>query len=292
MAKKVAFYSSGHKLAGIIYKPGGMKSGEKRPGIVICHGFTGIKELYLPDVAKHLSSAGYVCLIFDYRGFGESEGPRWRLIPTEQVEDIRNALTFLSLQNGVDAGRLGLYGTSFGGANVSYTAGIDERVRCTVSTVGIGNGERWMKSLRQLWEWNEFLKTLAEDRKNRVMTGKSRYVEPHEIMVPDPRTLATHAEILKQFPERKCELPLETGEAVMDFKPEEVVDRVSPRAIMFIHAGDDALVPVEESRILYSRAGEPKRLHVIPDVAHHAVYVNPVLKEVMKAATKWYEAHL
>ncbi len=292
MATKVSFYSNGHKLAGLLYRPKGMKKGDKRPGIVICHGFTGIKELYLPDIARHLTRAGYICLLFDYRGFGESEGPRWRLIPMEQVDDIRNGLTLLGLQEGVDGERLGLYGTSFGGANVSYLAGVDERVRCTVATVGIGNGERWLKSLRQLWEWNEFQKALAEDRENRVTTGKSRYVEPHEIMVPDPRTRATHVEILKQFPERKCELPLETGEAVINFKPEQVVDRISPRAIMFIHAGDDALVPVDESRTMYDMAGDPKRLHIIPDVAHHDVYVNPVLKEVMRVATKWYDLHL
>lgn len=290
--KKVSFYSNGYKLDGVIYKPTGMKKREKRPGIVICHGFTGIKELYLPDIARHFSSAGYISLIFDYRGFGESEGPRWRLIPTEQVEDIRNAITFLSLQEGVDEERLGLYGTSFGGANVSYTAGIDERVKCTVSTVGIGNGERWLKSLRQLWEWNEFQKTLAADRKERVLIGKSRYVEPYEIMLADPKTRETHVQVLKEFPERKCQLPLETGEAVISFKPEEMVPKISPRAIMFIHAGDDDLVPVDESRIMYDKAGEPKRLHTIPGVAHHAVYVNPVLKEVMREATAWYNTHL
>jgi len=35
---------------------------------VLAHGYTGVKDLYLPDNARVLNEAGYVMLTFDYKG--------------------------------------------------------------------------------------------------------------------------------------------------------------------------------------------------------------------------------
>lgn len=292
MNKKIHFYSEGHKLSGVLYVPAEQKKGQKRPGIVICHGYTGIKELILPEIAEVFSQAGYVCLIFDYRGFGESEGQRWRLVPLEQVEDIRNALTFLSLQEGVDENLLGLYGTSYGSSNVSYVAGIDERAKCTVGTVGFGDGRRWLRGLFRKWEWEEFLKKLDEDRKRRVLEGKSHYVDPLDIMMPDPQTKAFFEEVTKAFPQWKCQIPLETAEYTLEYKPESVVHHISPRAIMWIHAGGDMLVSADESLSMYEKAREPKRLVILDGVAHFEVYTGEPFNRVMEEALGWYKQHL
>ena len=104
----ISFFSEGSRLIGNLFMPSGIEPGEKRPGIVLCHGFTGVRQLMLPDYARLFAEAGFIALIFDYRGFGESEGPKWRLIPLEQVDDIRNALTWLATQPEVDTQRMGL----------------------------------------------------------------------------------------------------------------------------------------------------------------------------------------
>jgi len=41
-------------------------------------------------------------------------------MPMRQIEDIRNAVTFLQHQPEVVPERIGLFGVSLGGANVSY----------------------------------------------------------------------------------------------------------------------------------------------------------------------------
>src|SRR3972149_11343255 len=78
--KKVHFYSDGLPLAGVLFLP---DAPGPHPGIILCHGFTGVKELILPDYANRFADAGYAALAFDYRGFGESEGPRGRRLPWE-----------------------------------------------------------------------------------------------------------------------------------------------------------------------------------------------------------------
>ena len=72
MERPVSYYSRGVRVSAVLYVPEGMASGRRLPGIVLCHGFTGIKELILPDYARRFAAAGYVALAFDYRGFGES----------------------------------------------------------------------------------------------------------------------------------------------------------------------------------------------------------------------------
>lgn len=76
MRKPVTFYSEGVKLDGDLFLPDGIKPDEIRAGIVLCHGYTGVKDLYLPDNARVLNEAGYVVLTFDYKGWGKSEGPQ------------------------------------------------------------------------------------------------------------------------------------------------------------------------------------------------------------------------
>ena len=73
-ATPVTFYSEGFRLVGDLYTPGGLRPDEPRAGIVLCHGYTGVKDLYLPDNARVLTEAGYVVLAFDYKGLGRERG--------------------------------------------------------------------------------------------------------------------------------------------------------------------------------------------------------------------------
>ena len=73
----------------------------------------------------------------------------------------------MQAQPDVDGARLGLHGTSFGGGHAVATAAVDQRVRVVVSVVSVGNGRRWMQSLRRAWEWAAFLRRVEEHRTQR-----------------------------------------------------------------------------------------------------------------------------
>ena len=89
----VTFHSEGFRLVGDLYLPGGLGPGEARAGVVLCHGYTGVKDLYLPGNARVLAEAGYAVLAFDYKGWGESEGPRNRLAPYSRVAGVMESLS-------------------------------------------------------------------------------------------------------------------------------------------------------------------------------------------------------
>ena len=293
MKRAVEFYSEGFKLSGDIYVPNDLPTGERRSGILLCHGYTGVKDLYLPDNARVLNEAGYVVMTFDYKGWGESEGksPN-RLAPHSRVADVQAAMTFLGLQAEVNEDNIGIYGTSYGGATVSWVGAIDQRAKCIVSVVGIGHGARWMSRVRRMDEWFDLLDRSKADREQRALTGKSEMVERADILLPDRQSAELAAAARKDNPAAVGTIPVEYVDDTIGFNPEWIVNQISPRPILFITSLDDRLVPPEESEKLYEHAGEPKKLVVLKGVGHYEVYAEPAFSEVMKETLDWYQTYL
>ena len=292
MKRAVEFYSEGFKLVGDVYVPDGLPSGEQRAAVLLCHGYTGVKDLYLPDNAKTLNDAGYVVMTFDYKGWGESEGTRSRLAPYSRVADVQAAMTYLSIQPEADADRIGLYGTSYGGATVSWTAAIDQRAKCIGSVVGIGHGARWMSRVRRVDEWVDLRERSKEDREKRATTGESDYVDRSEILLPDRQSAELAAAARRLNPAAVGTIPMEYVDDTIGFNPEWIVDKISPRPILFITSEDDRLVLPEESEQLYAHAGEPKKLVVLKGYGHYEVYSEPAFSEVMGETLEWYGEYL
>ena len=293
MKRAIEFYSEGFKLQGDVYVPDELTAGETRSAILLCHGYTGVKDLYLPDNARVLNEAGYVVMTFDYKGWGESEGvaPN-RLVPYSRVADVQAAMTFLGLQPEVDEDRIGIYGTSYGGATVSWVGAVDKRAKVIVSVVGIGHGARWMSRVRRMDEWFDLLELSKADREQRALTGKFETVERADILLPDRQSADLAAAARKLNPAAVSTIPVEYVDDTIGFNPEWIVGHISPRPILFITSVDDRLVPPEESEELYANAGEPKKLVVLKGVGHYEVYAEPAFSQVMDETVAWYQKYL
>jgi hypothetical protein len=292
MSKPVIFYSEGVKLAGDLFLPADVKQGDQRAGIVLCHGYTGVRSIYLPDNARVLAEAGYVVMSFDYKGWGDSEGPKSRLAPYSRVADVQAALTFLGAQPEVDAARLGIYGTSYGGATVVFVAAVDPRVKCVVSVLGVGNGARWMRRVRRPDEYHDLLTRAAADRDKRVLTGASALADRNEVLLPDRQSAELGAAARRDNPAAVTQLPLEFVDDTLGFNPEWIVDRIAPRPVLFITTDDDRLVPPQESEVMFARAGEPKKLVILKGFGHYEVYGGEAFRQVMDEPVAWYKTHL
>jgi dipeptidyl aminopeptidase/acylaminoacyl peptidase len=288
--QNIHFYSEGCKLLGELWLPDDYRAGEKRPGIVLCHGYSGIRGLILPDYAKVFVAAGYVCLTFDYRGYGGSEGTQWRIQALEQIEDIRNAITFLECQPQVNVDRIGIWGTSNGGAHIVYAAAVDKRVKCAVGQVGYGDGERLLMDIRTPAERKALLDQLAADRRQRVLTGKGGHADTATLLA-SPQTKEAFAAWLPAVPELYCEIPWESAEATMEYKPIDVAHRISPCALLLIAAEQDDLCKIDGYRAVFDRAGEPKRWIQYP-IGHYQIYTPEWVAPSSKAATEWFDQHL
>ena len=101
------------------------------PCLILCHGFSCVKEQALPEMCEaFISQLQIACLTFDYRGLGASETspgiPRLEIIPSAQINDIRDAITYAQLRTDVvDGTRIGLWGYSYGGGHGLYLGAVD-----------------------------------------------------------------------------------------------------------------------------------------------------------------------
>lgn len=291
--RKISFFSEGCKLDGTLYLPDDYQAGEKRPAIIPNSGYQGFNEFYPRLFARHLTRLGYVCLGFDYRGFADSEGEKGRVILDEQVEDIKNAITFLQIQEEVDPTQIGLIGWGMGGANVVRVAAADQRVKAVAALNGFYDGERWLRSIHSYVDWHNILKAIEEDRIRRVTTGKSLPADPFIHYPLDPATNAYVQKELAPVYGFGKQTQLQFTESIATMNAEKVVADIAPRPLFVAHGQDNLLHPMEESLSLYAQAQEPKTFYAI-DGKHNDFMLNdhPVFHELIARLQEFFGQYL
>ena len=139
MRQDIEFDAEGTTLRGWLYVPD--NAGGSAPTIVMCHGYSAVKELFLDAFAEVFCEAGFCALVYDNRNLGASDGePRQEIDPWAQVRDYRHAITFARTLDEVDADRIGIWGSSYSGAHALVVGAIDRRVKCVVAQVPLISG--------------------------------------------------------------------------------------------------------------------------------------------------------
>lgn len=72
-SRHVDIWSDGTRLSGDLWYPKGLKEGDNRPAVILCHGWGGVRSHMNYSYAPLFAKAGYVVLTFDYRGWADSD---------------------------------------------------------------------------------------------------------------------------------------------------------------------------------------------------------------------------
>ncbi|MGW0037313.1 alpha/beta hydrolase [Gordonia sp. NPDC003376] len=274
--------------------------GEKRPVIVMAHGFSATKEMYLDDFADFFSQGGFDVLVYDNRGLGVSDGPRPAEIdPWQQISDYRDAITWISGQDGIDPERIGIWGSSYSGAHVLVVAAVDRRVRCVVSQVPLVDGLENARRLIRSDMWSGLRDGFAADRAGRLrgdapLTIPVTFVEAADEPCVLP-TQDTHdfffGGILERATTWKNEVTLRSVEVFTEYIPGAFISRISPTPLLMVVALDDVLTPCDLALGAYEQAREPKKLLTVPG-GHFDAYVGAAFDTSAPVQLDWFQTHL
>ncbi len=135
--RDVAFSSSGDECCAWLFMP----NVERPPMVILGHGLGATREYGLEPFARRFADAGIAALVFTYRHFGDSGGePRQLLDIEHQLGDWAAALSYARGLAEIDATRIALWGSSFGGGHVLVAAARDGDVAAVVSQCPFTDG--------------------------------------------------------------------------------------------------------------------------------------------------------
>jgi uncharacterized protein len=274
--------SEGTRMAAEVFATKTPKT-DKLPTIVMSHGWGGTAAALRPDAIK-FAQAGYLVVVFDYRGWGNSDA---RLIavgkaepkdgklvadvqevrevvdPIDQTTDIMNAIHWAAGEKQCDKDRIGLWGSSFSGGHVVYVAARDPRVKAFVSQVGSMDGR---------WVLGPTLRDYTFSQAAARTHGQAGYPKPLEKF-----GRLTGAPVIEKF---------------VGYAPLEDIGRCKDCAKLFMIAENEELFDNKDHAILaHERATGVKKLVTIKGIKHYGVY-NEARDQAQKEAIAWFDEHL
>lgn len=297
MRRDVEFNAEGVTLRGWFYCPDGATG--PVPTVIMAHGFSAVKEMYLDRYAEAFSAAGLGVLVFDNRNFGASDGePRQEIDPWVQVRDYRHAITFARTLPEVDRDRIGVWGSSYSGGHVLVLGAMDRRVKCVVSQVPLVSGYRnvlrlvrndLIPQLRAQFDADRDARFRGEPPAMIAVVAEDPTKTPCALPTPDSWQWFTETGRTRA-PAWRNEVTLRSVEMLMEYEPWVYIDRIAPTPLLMVVATNDVLTPTDLALEAYNRALEPKKLVILPG-GHFDAYTTD-FQLAAGAARDWFVQHL
>ncbi len=293
--KEVKWYSESIQCWAKVFYPKDFSEKASRPAIVLGHGWTGTHSS-MEKYGARFAKQGLVAMVIDYRGWGNSGGfisplqdirtddmvrhttltatvriKRTRLLPMKQVEDYRNAISYIQGEPGVDPDRIGIWGSSYSGGHVVTVAALDARVKVAVGQVPAISGKNVPMAPRPI------RKALLEDAIKRARTGKG-------------------GEFKTGFSTPRM-VDIETQLEASQYHPYHYLYRIpETTALLFIGAENEELYGPEKNKDRGEAAANehpgPSKYIDIRGITHFEMYIDEAFERGSNAAAAWYLAYL
>jgi fermentation-respiration switch protein FrsA (DUF1100 family) len=298
MREDIEISAEGATLRGWLYTP--EDRSRPVPAVVMAHGFSAVKEMYLDAFAEVFASAGLAAIVFDNRNFGASDGePRQEIDPWRQVADYRDVISYARLRSEIDGDRIGVWGSSYSGGHAITVGALDRRVRCVVSQVPLISGYQSVRRLVRPDFLQATLEVLDLDREARFR-GEPPAVIPvvdadplAQSALPTPDSWEWFTRTGKErAPSWRNEVTVRSMDLLQGYDPGSYIDRVSPTPLLMIIATGDVLVTADLALAAYGRALEPKRVEILRGGHFDAYTAGPIFTQASEAARDWFVQHL
>lgn len=265
-----------------------------RPCVVMAHGFGATRDAGLLPFAERFAEAGADVLLFDYRGFGTSEGrPRQDVDHRRHREDYHAAVAAARAQGGVDPDRVVLWGSSYSGGHVIVVAAADPRIAAVISQGAAMDGLAAFLGVQQTSGTGKALALTAAGLRDlsRWATRRPPYVVPvvgepgSAAVISAPGALEGYGAIMgATFRNEMC------GRGILRIAANRPVRHAAAvRCPVFLAiAEQDNIAPVSAVRAVErSLGGHAETLSL--DCGHFDVYVGEVFETNVRAQVGFLE---
>lgn len=266
--EEVSFYSDGLKLDGAFHLPDDFDPSVPHPLVMPCSGFTGLRIIHPERFARYLTQHGYLCFSFDYRGFGNSEGIRRRVILEEQVRDVLHAVGFVEADPRVNPNRLILLGWGMGAGVILDAARELLGVVGLIAINGFYSGKRVQQSHHTTKGFLEFRDRIRAEYASQARSGEVRWTDPFDVYPLDEDSRNYVESELRRHPGYDVEYYSgELADSLLRWYPEAHAAYMRT-PLLIAHGKRNALHPYTEAEALFSAYGGPKELYSIEGVGH------------------------
>jgi dienelactone hydrolase len=293
--REVTFYSDEVACYAVLFFPKNYSPTSKTPGVVLGQGWTGTHHS-IEKYGARFAERGLIAMVIDYRGWGSSNGfttltrtpqskpgsnddavrftrgsaevtvKRTRLVPLKQVEDVRNAVSYLQGEPGVDPDRIGVWGSSFAGGNSIVAAALDARIKVIAIQVPAISGRNATPGPFQMRA------AMLEDAIKRARTGQG-------------------GEFTTGFSTPR-KVDVETNQRVAEYRPFHYLKDVGERPVLFVVAQNEQLFKNADNAYAAAEVlAGPKQVIEVPGITHFEMYIDEAFEISSNAAAAWFTEH-
>jgi hypothetical protein len=271
--------------------PDGRNEGRTLPTVIIAAGWGATAAGLRPD-AIALARAGYLVMLFDYRGWGDSDGRvmltnqkpaaggtfagevrelRGYIDPWEQAQDWLSAISYAATDPKVDPGRIGVMGSDLSGGYVIYAAAHDPRVKALVSQV-----------------------TRADTR-----PSKPYQLDPAKV-IAEAQAAASRLATGGPYPADRARTPgapdaslvgAPVGAKLVRWAPVEDADDVTAPALFVLAEKEELFSNKANGQLACERVQGPRKMVILPKITHYGVYGAEHTRAI-NAAIDWFDRYL
>jgi len=233
-----------------------------------------------------MTSKGYTCFGFDYRGTGKSQGAPGRVLLEERVADIAAAAAFVRARP-QGLAPLVLVGSGAAGGLVIEAASTVPNVAALASLDGFYDGNRFQKSVRNEADYKRFVTWVADQSRRQRRTGDSPLVDLFRIYPVDPDTREYVKEHLIKSKGFSPKVRAQLAESLMRFSPGKKLSHLKKTPILIAHGRDNNLHPASEAELMHARYPGPKELFWIDEDRHCETIDPPVISRISDEVDAW-----
>jgi fermentation-respiration switch protein FrsA (DUF1100 family) len=293
--ERVDLAADGIRLVGDLRVP---SAGGRAPGLVFTGPFTGVRDQVTGLYAGRLTSAGYVTLACDHRGFGESGGqPRRHEDPQGKLADLRAAVSFLRARPEVDPERIGAVGICLGGGYALKFAAFDPRVKAFAGIAGAYNTPHSMRAGMGPDAYRRTLGSFTAVAENQDQGGGIQYIPAvageGEAAMPGAEPFAYYGTGRGASAYWQNSVTRTSVRELITVDNMIGADFLSPTPGLIVHGVADAYCTPEGAREAHERMGEPKRIVWLDARQHIDLYdTEPYVTQAVEAVSSFLGEHL